>query len=103
MPHLSGRCYCGRVKHYPKGARPGTRWECWHCGTVWTILPRGRRGQRLTSKKSLPPPEDVGTVSPPRPSAAPARLPAATAVSVRPGCGLVLLAVVAAPVVWFLV
>ncbi len=54
MPHLSGYCTCGREKHYPKNARAGTTWQCWNCGEIWMIVPRGS-GKKLSKQSSRPP------------------------------------------------
>lgn len=41
MPHLAGRCSCGRRIRFQSGATYGATWECWKCGTVWTLAERG--------------------------------------------------------------
>lgn len=53
MPHLAGRCDCGREMHFPKSATIGDQWTCRKCGKVWT---RSNQGIPLDEKGSKPPP-----------------------------------------------
>lgn len=53
MPHLSGECSCGRVSHYPKGAKVGDKWTCRSCGRTWTIVASGK-GKPLNRVPSKP-------------------------------------------------
>ena len=41
MPHLAGRCACGRKLRFPKGSTYGTKWTCWKCGKTYTLAPQG--------------------------------------------------------------
>ena len=54
MSHLSGRCDCGRVIHYPKGASYGDSWTCRTCGKTWYIVRHGEIP--LNSRRSKEPP-----------------------------------------------
>ena len=54
MSHLSGRCDCGRVIHYPKGATYGDSWTCHNCGKTWYI---SHHGDPLHNRRSKAPPE----------------------------------------------
>lgn len=54
MSHLSGRCDCGRVIHYPKGATYGATWTCHNCGKTWHIA---RTGRPLHTHRSKAPEE----------------------------------------------
>jgi hypothetical protein len=53
--HKTLRCTCGRIAHFPKHAKRGHQWECYRCGTVWTIVPSGTGSQRLVEKRSRAP------------------------------------------------
>ena len=53
MPHLSGRCTCGRPMHWPRGTRYGDTWECYRCGMIWTYCRDGELP--LTTTRSRPP------------------------------------------------
>ena len=53
MSHLSGRCDCGRVIHFPKGASYGDTWTCYNCGKTWHIA---HHGDPLHSRRSKEPP-----------------------------------------------
>lgn len=56
MAHLSGKCKCGRVQHYPKSAKIGDKWTCWSCGRIWTIVKSGGKPlKKIGSKKKKPP------------------------------------------------
>jgi hypothetical protein len=54
MPHLAGRCDCGREMHFPKSATIGYQWTCRKCGKVWTL---SNQGKPLDHKKSKAPPK----------------------------------------------
>ena len=41
MPHLAGRCDCGRPIHFPKHATYGATWTCYKCGKTWTMSTHG--------------------------------------------------------------
>ncbi len=108
MPHLSGRCTCGRPIHFPKGAQDGDEWRCFRCHRVWVLCPNGELP--LNTTKSQPPPERPATVPAALPAAAPARPPRPVyrpyhrpRQAARPGCSLVLLVGLIIPVVWWLV
>lgn len=104
MPHLSGRCPCGRPIHWPKDAGYGDEWRCFRCGRVWTLCQNGELP--LHNTKSQPPPPEP---PPPPPAAAPLwpsprprsrRRPARRS---GPGCLVViLLAGVGLPLLWLL-
>ena len=53
MSHLSGRCDCGRVMHFPKGASYGDTWTCYSCGKTWHIA---HHGDPLHTRRSKEPP-----------------------------------------------
>ena len=55
MSHLSGRCDCGRVMHFPKGASYGDTWTCYNCGKTWHIT---HHGLPLHSRRSKGPPDE---------------------------------------------
>ena len=59
MAHLAGRCDCGRTIHIPKGSAVGTTWECWNCGTVWTLVTHGRPIRRGRSRAPPAPPPAI--------------------------------------------
>ena len=67
MSHLSGRCDCGRVIHFPKGATYGATWRCYNCGRTWHIA---HHGDPLHSRRSKEPParnyssDDSGEILP---------------------------------------
>lgn len=50
MPHLAGRCDCGREMHFPKSAMIGYQWTCRKCGKVWTLSNQGKPLDRMRSK-----------------------------------------------------
>lgn len=52
MPHLAGRCDCGREMHFPKNATIGHQWTCHKCGKTWTL---SNQGKPLDHKKSKAP------------------------------------------------
>ncbi|KKK70369.1 hypothetical protein LCGC14_2924670 [marine sediment metagenome] len=52
MPHLAGKCNCGKAIHYPKNAIHGDTWKCYKCGTVWTLA---EKGEPLHTVGSRPP------------------------------------------------
>jgi hypothetical protein len=54
MPHLAGRCDCGREIHFPKNATIGYQWTCHKCGKVWTL---SNQGKPLHSQRSKAPPK----------------------------------------------
>lgn len=54
MPHLAGRCNCGRKIRLPKHARRGYKWTCWTCGMTWALSDQGKP---LHVEGSLPPSE----------------------------------------------
>jgi hypothetical protein len=54
MPHLAGRCDCGRKMHFPKNATIGYQWNCHKCGKVWTL---SNHGKPLHSQSSKTPPK----------------------------------------------
>ena len=62
MPHLAGRCDCGRRIHFPKGATYGDTWTCWKCGKTWTL---STHGDPLHSERSKPPVSPVSSDSAP--------------------------------------
>jgi hypothetical protein len=35
MPHLVGRCTCGRKIHLPRSVKDGYQWKCHSCGRSW--------------------------------------------------------------------
>lgn len=53
MSHLSGRCTCGRIIHYPKGSTYGDSWTCHNCGKTWYI---SHEGDPLHNRRSKAPP-----------------------------------------------
>ena len=55
MSHLSGRCTCGRIIHYPKGSTYGDSWTCRNCGKTWYI---SHEGDPLHNRRSKAPPEN---------------------------------------------
>lgn len=55
MPHLAGRCSCGRPMHWPKSAKLGSTWNCWKCGKTWTL---SNHGEPLHTRKSKAPPKE---------------------------------------------
>lgn len=54
MPHLAGRCDCGRKMHFPKNATIGEQWKCYKCGKTWTL---SNHGKPLHSQNSKAPPK----------------------------------------------
>lgn len=50
MPHLAGKCDCGREIHFPKNAVLGDQWKCYRCGKVWTLSTQGKPLDRQKSK-----------------------------------------------------
>ncbi len=54
MPHLAGRCDCGREIHFPKNATIGYQWTCHKCGKIWTL---SNQGKPLHSQRSKAPPK----------------------------------------------
>lgn len=55
MPHLAGRCHCGRTIHYPAGSSSGARWTCRRCGLTWVIARPGEGGRPLETRGSKAP------------------------------------------------
>lgn len=60
MPHLAGKCDCGRNIHFPKNAPLGYQWECRNCGKTWTL---STRGKPLHNQRSKAPPRSLGSAS----------------------------------------
>ena len=58
MPHLAGKCDCGRTFHFPKNAVRGDKWKCFNCRKVWTLSNKGqplqKKGSKAPPKESLP-------------------------------------------------
>ncbi len=120
MPHLTGRCPCGKAIHFPKFARAGYRLWCRRCGEECILVPHGTPGALPCHRVgSLPPPPQqpqriVITPIPipvpvpvPTPAPPPKALPAVVMPAAAPpqtfGCSLLILAVgLAAPIVWLL-
>lgn len=55
MPHLAGKCDCGRNIHFPKNAKLGYQWKCRQCGKVWAL---SNKGKPLHSQRSKAPPKE---------------------------------------------
>jgi len=64
MPHLAGKCDCGREIHFPKNATLGDQWKCYRCGKVWTLSTQGKPLDRQ-NRKRLPSRRRTHTVLPP--------------------------------------
>ena len=60
MPHLAGKCDCGRSIHLPKNAEQGYQWTCYKCGKTWTL---STHGKPLHTQGSLPPSENSSNSS----------------------------------------
>ena len=56
MPHLAGKCDCGRNIHFPKTATLGYQWKCRQCGKVWIL---SNQGKPLHNQRSKAPPKDI--------------------------------------------
>lgn len=59
MPHLEGKCYCGKPIHFPKDAQNGYIWKCHTpgCGGIWELTNKGG-GQPLRKSPSKSPPKE---------------------------------------------
>jgi hypothetical protein len=51
MPHMAGRCTCGRRMHWPRRTRLGDTWECYRCGTLWTWSRDGTNPMHVTGSR----------------------------------------------------
>ena len=60
MSHLSGRCDCGRIMHFPKNATYGDTWTCYRCGKTWHL---SHHGDPLHSTRSKAPESDYSSGS----------------------------------------